>query len=74
MSSRKVWWKSRTLWLNALVLAVATAESQSALLREVMPTNTFVLISIGLPVVNMLLRVATRQPLGRTPVPRSKWG
>ena len=61
----KAWWKSRTLWLNALVLLLATAEAQLGLLREVLPINLYALIAIGLPVLNMVLRVATSVPLAK---------
>lgn len=61
----KAWWKSRTLWLNALVLLLATAESQLGVLREALPVNLYALIAIGLPVLNMLLRVVTTAPLAK---------
>lgn len=62
--TQKAWWKSRTLWLNAVVLLLATAESQLGLLREVLPINLYALIALVLPVLNMLLRVVTTAPLG----------
>lgn len=61
----KAWWKSKTIWLNALVLLFATVESQVELLRQVLPVNCYVLIAIGLPALNMLLRVLTKAPLGK---------
>ena len=63
--SQKAWWKSKTLWLNALVLLLATAESQLGVLREALPINVYALIAIALPVLNMLLRTVTTMPLAR---------
>ncbi len=61
----KAWWKSKTLWLNALVLLLATLELQLGMLREVLPVNLYALIAIALPVLNMLLRAVTKAPLGK---------
>jgi len=62
---RKAWWKSRTLWINALVLLLVTVEQQLGVLRELLPVNLYALAAVALPVVNMLLRVITTMPLGK---------
>lgn len=55
----KPWWQSRTLWVNALVLALATAETQLNVLQNVLPGGLFAWVAFGLPVVNALLRMVT---------------
>ncbi len=62
---QKAWWKSRTLWVNALVLLLAAAEQQLGVLREVLPVNFYALVAIALPAANMILRVVTSVPLGK---------
>lgn len=59
----KPWWRSRTLLVNAAVLALAAAETQLQVLQPLLPVNVYSLIAFGLPVVNALLRVITVQPL-----------
>lgn len=63
MPDLKPWWKSRTLWVNAIVLLLATAESQLQILQPVLPINTYQLLAFALPVVNALLRLITSQGL-----------
>lgn len=59
----KPWWRSRTLWVNALVLLAAAAETQLQLLQPLLPVNIFALVAFGLPLVNVLLRTVTQQAL-----------
>lgn len=55
----KPWWRSRTLWLNALALALAAAEERLGLLQGVLPASTFQAVAFALPVLNMVLRLVT---------------
>lgn len=57
----KPWWKSRTLWLNAAVLALAGAETQLNVLQPLLPVNVYALVAFGLPVLNAVLRFVTTQ-------------
>lgn len=57
----KPWWHSRTLWLNAVVLALAAAESQLQVLQPLLPVNVFSLVAFVLPVANAALRFVTTQ-------------
>lgn len=57
----KPWWQSRTLWVNAIVLALAAAEDHIGLLQPVLPVNVYQLIAFALPVVNAALRIVTTQ-------------
>mgnify|MGYP001298842119 CR=1 FL=1 len=55
----KPWWQSKTLWVNAIVLAMAAAEEHIGLLQSVLPVNVYQLIAFALPVVNAALRFIT---------------
>ena len=55
----KPWWQSRVLWVNALALAFAAAESRLQLLQGVLPLNTYELLAFVLPVANAVLRLVT---------------
>lgn len=65
----KAWWRSRTLWLNAFVLMAAAAETQLQVLQPLLPVNVYSLVAFGLPLLNVLLRVVTKQPLSLGPTP-----
>lgn len=66
MTETKPWWLSRTLIVNAALLALASAESQLQVLQPLLPINVYALLAFALPVVNAVLRVVTTQPLGAT--------
>jgi hypothetical protein len=55
----KPWWRSRTLSVNALALALAAAESQLQMLQPLLPVNVWMLLAFALPVVNAYLRAIT---------------
>lgn len=57
----KPWYQSKTLWFNALVLALGTAESQLHLLEPVLPVSLWHVIAFTLPVVNTALRFLTNK-------------
>jgi len=59
----KPWWQSKTLWVNAVVAALAALETGTGLLQPFVPANFYVMVAVGLPVVNALLRVVTNQAL-----------
>lgn len=59
----KAWWKSRTLWVNAVVLLLAAAETQLNVLQPLLPVNVYALVAFGLPVMNAVLRLVTAQAL-----------
>ena len=65
MPTRKPWWRSRTLQLNALVAALVALEAGTGLLQPVLPVNFYTLVAVGLPVINAVLRVVTHEALGR---------
>lgn len=55
--------RSKTLWLNALVLLFVLVEQQLSALKSLLPENFYVWLVIGLPVINMVLRAITTTPL-----------
>jgi hypothetical protein len=55
----KPWWRSRTLWLNALALGLAVAEARLGLLKNVLPISAFEAAAFALPVLNAVLRLVT---------------
>jgi len=65
----KPWWRSRTLIVNAVALALAGIESQLGALQPLLPVNVYAAIAVALPVVNMLLRGVTWQPIASSTPP-----
>jgi hypothetical protein len=63
-TSRKRWWRSRTLWFNAVVAALATAELSLHVLQPLLGQHTYPVIAFGLAVGNAMLRLLTTQGLG----------
>lgn len=57
----KSWWKSKTLWFNMIVAVLATLEATTGLLQPFLPGHWYAAVAIGLPVVNVILRVITTQ-------------
>lgn len=62
---KKKWWKSKTIWLNALVAILAAAADSITLLQPILPENFFPIVAFGLPLVNVLLRVITTQGVSK---------
>lgn len=65
----KPWWKSRTVWFNAVLLGLAAAESRLSLLQALLPVNVYSLLSFVLPVGNVMLRFITQQAVSFGGVP-----
>ena len=55
----KVWWKSKTLWVNAVAAMLVALEAGTGVLRPMLPVNLYTVLAVGLPIVNALLRVIT---------------
>jgi hypothetical protein len=60
---------SRTLWFNAVALALTAAESQLNVVQPLLPVNVYALVAFVLPVVNGVLRLVTSQPLAQPTLP-----
>lgn len=63
---KKKWWKSKTLWINGALLAMAAAETQLNVLQPMLPVNVYSVMAFVLPVVNAYLRFVTTQAIGKT--------
>jgi NAD(P)H-hydrate repair Nnr-like enzyme with NAD(P)H-hydrate dehydratase domain len=59
----KPWWKSKTLWVNAMVAALAAFEAGTGLLQPLLPANVYAVIAFLLPAINAVLRIVTTQGL-----------
>ena len=57
----KAWWKSKTLLVNIVVAVLATLEATTGLQQPYLPAHWYVAVAVGLPVVNVILRVITTQ-------------
>ena len=56
---QKVWWKSRTLWVNAVAAMLVALEAGTGILQPLLPVNLYTALAVGLPIINALLRVIT---------------
>lgn len=59
----KAWWKSKTLWVNIIVAVLASLEATTGLLQPFLPEHWYVVVAVGLPVINVVLRIVTTQGL-----------
>lgn len=59
MMEQKVWWKSKTLWVNAIAAMLVALEAGTGILQPMLPVNLYTVLAVGLPIVNALLRVIT---------------
>ncbi len=59
----KPWYTSKTLWVNAVVAALAALEAGTGMLQPFLPANFYAIVAVGLPVVNAVLRIVTTQGL-----------
>jgi hypothetical protein len=59
----KSWWKSKTLWVNIIVAVLASLEATTGLLQPYLPEHWYVVVAVGLPVINVVLRIVTTQGL-----------
>jgi len=59
----KAWWKSKTLWINIIVAVLASLEATTGLLQPFLPEHWYVVVAMGLPVINVVLRIVTTQGL-----------
>lgn len=61
----KPWWKSRTIWLNAIVLGLAAAEANLRLLEPMLEVDVYRLLAFALPVLNAMMRLVTTEGVTR---------
>lgn len=63
---KKTWKNSKTIWVNATVLALASLEANTGLLQPLLPVNFYNLVAIALPIINTYLRVITTESIVNT--------
>lgn len=61
MSETKPFWRSKTLWFNAIVGALAALEANAHLVQAFVPGNSFAWGMLLLTVGNAVLRIVTTQ-------------
>jgi hypothetical protein len=59
----KPWWKSRTLWFNALMAGTTAAEASLGPLQHLIGEWAYPAIAFGITVGNAVLRVVTKRAL-----------
>ncbi|AWI78599.1 hypothetical protein CEW87_04015 [Parazoarcus communis] len=59
----KCWWKSKTLWVNAIAAGLVALEAVTGKLQPMLPVNLYTAMAVGLPVLNAMLRIVTNQGL-----------
>jgi hypothetical protein len=65
MNDTKPWYLSKTLWFNAICLALAAAETQLKVLQGVLPGGVYAWLAFVLPVGNAALRFVTSTAVGK---------
>lgn len=59
----KKFWKSRTIWFNAIVAALGAAEPSLGLLKAIIPVDVYAVLMFTLVVGNTVLRTITKTEL-----------
>lgn len=59
----KPWWQSKTLIVNAIAAALVALEAGTGMLKPYLADNFYVMVAVGLPIINSILRVVTTQGL-----------
>jgi len=62
---KKPWYKSRTLWFNAIVAALAALEAAFGAFETVLPGNVYAWMLALLTMGNAVLRVLTTQGIAK---------
>ena len=61
----KVWYKSKTLIVNAIAGALVALEAGTGLLKPYLGDDFYVIVAVGLPIINAVLRVITSEGISR---------
>lgn len=59
----KHWYQSKTIWFNAIVVAVGLATSATPALEQYMSAEVYGVIASFVAFINAVLRLATGQPI-----------
>lgn len=65
ITEAKPWWKSKTLWFNAFIAALAALEAGANMIQPYLPGNVYGYGLLLLTVGNAVLRIVTTQGLTR---------
>lgn len=65
VTAAKQWWKSKTLWFNAIIGGLAALEASANLIQPYLPGNVYGYGLMLLTVGNAALRIVTTQGLGK---------
>ena len=63
ITEKKPWFKSKTLWFNALVAALAALEASASMVQPLVAGNVYGYALLLLTVGNAALRIITTQGL-----------
>ena len=63
VTETKPWWKSKTLWFNAIVGALAALEASANMIQPYLPSNVYGYGLMLLIAGNAVLRIVTTQGL-----------
>ena len=61
--SGKSWWRSKTLWLNAVLAATSVAEANLGLLRDTLGPHSYLGLITLAAGLNAALRFITSEPV-----------
>lgn len=70
----KPWYKSKTILVNAVAAALTALEASTGMLKPILGDSFYLIVAVGLPVVNAMLRTVTTQPLGKPDAPDEHGG
>ncbi len=59
----KVWWKSKTIWINAIAATLVAAESVTGAMQPLISVNFYAVMAVFLPIINAFLRTITTDAL-----------
>lgn len=59
----KHWYQSKTIWFNAIIVAVGLATSATPALEQYMSAEMYGVIASFVAFINAVLRLATGQPI-----------
>lgn len=59
----KRWYQSKIVILNLLVAIFASLEASTGILKPVLPEEWFTVVAVTLPILNIILRFVTTQPV-----------
>ncbi len=59
MKSRKVWYRSRTIWFNAVAASLIALEASGNYLQPVLGERLYPAAMLGIILINVWLRIVT---------------